>query len=138
MIIGAHFLILSQDPEADRAFFRNVLNFHSIDIGEGWLLFRLPPAELAVHPSNNHPVLLHGERQLLGTLLYLMCDDLNSVIASLKAKAIDCTPVMEAPWGIKTAIRLPSGGEIGLYQPKHPTAFDLKKADPVSTDRASS
>ncbi|HTD17668.1 MAG TPA: hypothetical protein VK673_20955 [Chthoniobacterales bacterium] len=124
MVNGAHFLLLSNNPEADRAFFRDVLEFHSIDIGDGWLLFRLPPAELAVHPTDNVSVQPHADRPLLPILLYLMCDDLNSTIESLKTKEIACTPVTEEPWGLRTTIRLPSGGEIGLYQPYHKTALD--------------
>jgi len=98
MVSGAHFLLLSKDPEADRAFFRDVLEFHSIDIGDGWLLFRLPPAELAIHPGDDSSGEPHDEPELLRTLLYLMCDDLNSTIESLRAKQIACTPVTEAAW----------------------------------------
>ena len=124
MVTGAHFVLLSTNPEADRAFFRDVLEFHSIDIGEGWLLFRLPPSELAVHPSDNSSsVQPDDEPQLLPTLLYLMCDNLNSTIERLKAKAIECSPITEASWGLRTTIRLPSGGHIGLYQPYHKTAL---------------
>jgi len=126
MITGAHFVLLSKDPEADRAFFRDVLDFHSIDIGDGWLLFRLPPAELAVHPGDSS-IQPSDEPHLLPTLPYFMCDNLNSTIESLKAKGIACTTVTEAAWGVRTTIRLPSGGEIGLYQPYSPTAFDQPK-----------
>ena len=123
MITGAHFVLLSKDPEADRAFFRDVLKFHSVDIGDGWLPFRVPPAELAVHPSNSGSA-QSDEPQLLPTLLYLMCDDLNSTIESLKAKQIACTSVTEAAWGLRTTLRLQSGGEIGLYQAYHTTALN--------------
>jgi catechol 2,3-dioxygenase-like lactoylglutathione lyase family enzyme len=126
MIIGAHVLLYSDKPEVDRAFFRDVLGFRGVDAGEGWLIFKLPPAEVAVHPSDGDTGQAHGGRHLLGAVLYLMCDDLASLIKSLQAKNVSCSAVEQAPWGIKTTIRLPSGGEIGLYQPKHPTAFDLE------------
>jgi catechol 2,3-dioxygenase-like lactoylglutathione lyase family enzyme len=125
MITGAHFLLYTKDPEADRAFFRDVLNFRSVDLGEGWLIFALPPSEMAVHPSDGNFVQRHADHPMLGAVLYLMCDDLRSFIKSLKAKNVRCTEVSEAPWGLKTTIPLPSGGEIGLYQPSHPTAIGL-------------
>jgi catechol 2,3-dioxygenase-like lactoylglutathione lyase family enzyme len=114
MIIGAHIVFYSKDPEADRAFFRDVLEFRPVDAGDGWLIFALPPAEAAFHPAN---------RTDLGTEFYLMCDDLKSVIKSLEAKKVSCAPISEERWGLRTSIRLPSGGEIGLYQPTHPTAL---------------
>jgi hypothetical protein len=126
MIIGAHFLFYSTDPDADRAFFRDVLEFPAIDIGGGWLIFALPPAEAAVHPAEDNRLQMHGDRPLAGAVLYLMCDDLDAHVASLAAKNVACTPVSEAPWGKKTTIPLPSGGEIGLYQPSHPTALGLR------------
>jgi len=125
MITGAHVLLHSQNPEADRAFFRDVLEFRSVDVGGGWLIFALPPAEAALHPIDGDSGQLHGGRHLLGAVLYLMCDDLQSLIQSLAAKNVHCSPVDEAQWGIKTTIPLPSGGEIGLYQPRHPTALHL-------------
>jgi catechol 2,3-dioxygenase-like lactoylglutathione lyase family enzyme len=124
MINGAHILLYSDQPEADRAFFRDVLGLRAVDAGGGWLIFALPPAEAAIHPTNGETrQQLHGGRGLLGAVLYLMCDDLPSTIKSLQAKNVICSPVEEAPWGIKTTIQLPSGGEIGLYQPTHPTAI---------------
>jgi catechol 2,3-dioxygenase-like lactoylglutathione lyase family enzyme len=125
MITGAHFLLYSKDPEADRLFFRDVLGFRAVDAGEGWLIFALPPAEMGVHPSNGDFVQRHAEHDLVGTVLYLMCDQLRSFIKSLEAKNVRCTEIEEAEWGMKTTIRLPSGGEIGLYQPSHPTALEL-------------
>lgn len=124
-ITGAHVLLYSSDPEADRAFFRDILKFRSVDVGHGWLIFKLPPAELAVHPADGDRSQVHAERPLLGAVLYLMCDDLGAAIQSLAAANIACTAVDEAPWGMKTTVRLPSGGEVGLYQPSHPTALDL-------------
>jgi hypothetical protein len=125
MIIGAHILLYSEKPELDRAFFSDVLGFRSVDVGHGWLIFALPPAEAALHPSDGESRQIHGGRHLLGAVLYLMCDDLKAYMKSLSAKNVSFTPVDEAPWGIKTTIRLPSGGEIGLYQPTHPTALGL-------------
>ncbi|SRR6266550_188807 len=121
MITGAHFLLYSKDPQADREFFSNVLEFRSIDLGEGWLLFALPPAELGLHPSSGDFVQMHAEHPMLGAVLYLMCDDLRSMMQSLEGKGVVCATPVEADWGISTSLRLPSGGEIGLYQPSHRT-----------------
>ena len=125
-ITGAHVLLYSENPEADRAFFRDILGFPAVDAGGGWLIFALPPAEVGIHPSDGEKRQLHGGRQLLGSVLYLMSDDLPALMQSLKAKKVTCSPVEEEDWGIKTTIQLPSGGELGLYQPTHPTALDLK------------
>ena len=126
MITGAHFLLYSEKPEADRAFLRDVLGFRSIDVGGGWLIFKLPPAEAAVHPmmDGDHRQ-SHGGHELTRVVLYLMCDDLQAQIKALKAKQVSTTDVEEEDWGIKTTIVLPSGGEIGLYQPTHRTALEL-------------
>ena len=126
MINGAHVLLYSQDPEADRAFFRSVLKFRSVDAGRGWLIFKLPPAEVAFHPSEDGAEPVHAGHPLLGGVLYFMCDDLSATIASLKAKKVKCSRVMTAPWGKVTTFKLPSGGKIGLYQPRHPTAINLR------------
>jgi len=115
MISGAHIIIYSKDAEADRAFFRDVLGFVSVDAGHGWLIFALPPAEAAFHPSEHN-----GDHEL-----YLMCDDLQAEIASLAEKQVQCSEVAEERWGSVTKFRLPSGGEVGLYQPKHVTALGL-------------
>jgi hypothetical protein len=123
MIKGAHFLLYSKNPEADRTFFRDVLDFRGVDLGHGWLIFALPPSEMAVHPVDGDFVQRHAEHELAGVVLYLMCDDLRETIEALKAKNVQCTRIDEAQWGIKTTIRLPSGSEIGLYQPKHETAI---------------
>src|SRR5262245_57686129 len=126
MITGAHFLLYSKDPAADRAFLRDVLGFRWIDAGDGWLLFALPPSELAVHPSPENFVQSHADHNLSGAVLYLMCEDLRSMIQFLEARKPGCSSeIVEARWGSKTTIRLPGGGEIGLYQPAHPTALDL-------------
>jgi catechol 2,3-dioxygenase-like lactoylglutathione lyase family enzyme len=125
MIIGTHVLLYSDHPEADRAFFRDVLRFHNVDAGEGWLIFGLPPAELGIHPTDEgeHRHQFHGGHHLLGSVLYLMCDDLKAMVASLRAKNVSCSEIGEERWGIHTIIILPSGSELGLYQPKHPLAI---------------
>ena len=124
-ITGAHILFYSDNPEADRAFFRDILGLRFVDAGGGWLIFALPPAEAGIHPSDGDRSQLHGGRQLLGAVLYLMCDDLTSLMKSLQARNVTGSPVEEADWGIKTTIQLPSGGDIGLYQPTHPTPLAL-------------
>jgi hypothetical protein len=121
MIARAHVLLYSKDPETDRAFFKTVLEFPSMDLGAGWLLFSLPPAELAVHPGDGRFVQMHAEHPMLGAVLYLMCVDLRSVMQMLSSKGVVCATPVEAEWGISTSLRLPSGGEISLYQPAHPT-----------------
>jgi len=126
MILGSHILFYSKDPEADRAFFRDALGFRSVDVGEGWLIFAMPPAEAAFHPTDHAFTQQHGGQALLGAVLYLMCDDLKAFAASLKNKNIQCSAFQEAGWGTSTTIPLPSGGAIGMYQPRHPTAFNLK------------
>lgn len=126
MISGAHFLLYSKDPEADRAFLRDVLEFRSVDAGQGWLIFALPPAEIAVHPVDDDAPQSVATGEVVGASLYLMCDDLGSTMKLLESKNVLCSEVNEAPWGIVTTFRLPSGGEIGLYQPTHPTALELR------------
>jgi hypothetical protein len=110
MIIGAHSIIYSTNAEADRAFFRDVLKFPHVDVGEGWLIFGLPPAELAVHPSEA------GDRHEL----FLMCDDLDGFIGELKQHNIACGPVQARSYGLVTELTLPSGGKLGVYEPRHP------------------
>jgi hypothetical protein len=114
MISGAHVIVYSKDAEADRAFFRDVLEFQSVDVGHGWLIFVLPPTEATFHPSEDD---VHE--------LYFMCDDLQAEMAFLAKKDVKCSKVEEARWGSITKMRLPGGGEVGLYQPKHPTALGL-------------
>jgi len=112
MITGAHIIVYSKDPDADRAVFRDILKFPAVDAGHGWLIFALPPTESAFHPSeknNQHE-------------LYFMCDDLKSTMESLQGRKLEFGPVHEECWGSVTTIILPGGGHIGLYQPKHPTA----------------
>jgi catechol 2,3-dioxygenase-like lactoylglutathione lyase family enzyme len=115
MINGAHVIIYSKDAEADRSFFKDVLGLDSVDAGGGWLIFALPPAEVACHPGDEN-----DQHEL-----YLMCQDLKATTAALAAKGITCGEVQEPPWGSLTSITLPGGGQLGLYQPKHPTAAKL-------------
>jgi hypothetical protein len=122
-ITGAHFLLYSRDPEADRAFLRDLLGLRSVDSGGGWLIFALPPAEMGVHPADASFVQRHGGEDLLGAVLYLMCADIRSTVASLERRQVKCAPIREAEWGPFTLIELPSGGKVGLYQPTHPTAI---------------
>jgi catechol 2,3-dioxygenase-like lactoylglutathione lyase family enzyme len=115
VITGAHVIIYSRDAEADRAFFRDVLQYSSVDAGGGWLIFKLPPAEVAVHPAEGA-----GSHEL-----YLMCDDVNATVEELSAKDVMCGPVSDEGWGLLTSIRLPGGGTLGLYEPRHPKATEL-------------
>ncbi len=114
MISGAHVIVYSKNAEADRAFFRDVLGFKSVDAGHGWLIFALPPAEAAFHPGEKNSV--HE--------LYVMCDDLKSEMASLAKKNVKCSEIHEERWGSITKMRLPGGGDVHLYQPKHRTALN--------------
>lgn len=116
MIIGAHVIVYSKDADADRAYFRDILGFKSVDAGHGWLIFALPPAEAAFHPDQEN------DRHEL----YFMCDDLKAEMSALKKKGVACSEVHNERWGSITKIRLPGGGQIGLYQPKHPTALTLR------------
>ena len=107
-IIGAHSILYSADAEADRAFLRDVIGSPNVDVGGGWLIFGLPPSEVAVHPGDN------DEHEL-----YLMCDDVDAFIAEMKAKNVECGPLHEQPWGRLTQVTLPGGGKLGVYQPLH-------------------
>jgi hypothetical protein len=109
MLIGAHSIIYSTNPDADRAFLRDVLRLPNVDVGEGWLIFGLPPAEVAVHPSDTN------DRHEF----YLMCDDLVAFVAVLKTHNIACGPVQDQGWGVLTQLTLPGGGKLGIYQPRH-------------------
>ena len=126
MIIGSHFLLYSRDSEADRVFLRDVLELPVVDAGGGWLIFGMSPAEAAIHPLEGESSQNDTAQGLLSGFLYLMCDDLDATIDSLKRKNVRCRELDRTRWGIKTTILLPSGGEIGLYQPAHPTALNLK------------
>ncbi len=109
MIIGAHAIVFSTNPEADRVFLRDVLHLPNVGAGDGWLIFKSPPAEIAVHPYKRNNV----------HTLYLMCDDVQAFMAEMKQQSIACDELVEAEWGILTNISLPGGGKLGVYQPTH-------------------
>lgn len=116
MINGAHVIVYSRDPEADRVFFRDVLDYPHVDAGGGWLIFRLPPAEVAVHPvdgAESHE-------------LYFMCDDVEESVRELTGKGVEFSgPITDEGWGRLTRFRLPGGGQVGMYEPRHERATGL-------------
>jgi|ERR1700741_3863813 catechol 2,3-dioxygenase-like lactoylglutathione lyase family enzyme len=114
MISGAHVVLYSENAEADLAFFRDIFGFPHVEAGDGWLIFAMPPAELAVHPAHEN------DRHEL----FFMCKDLKAEMAALAGKQIQCSEVQQARWGMVTKIQLPGGGRVGLYQPKHRTALE--------------
>ena len=115
MITGAHVILYSRDPEADRAFLRDLLGLRSVDAGGGWTIVALPPAEVAVHPADASGAVD----------LYLVCDDVDATVAELTGRGVPVVePVTDQGWGRLTAIGLPGGGRVGLYEARHPTAFD--------------
>lgn len=116
MIIGSHVIVYSADAEADRAFIRDTLGFDGVDAGGGWVIFKLPPAEIAVHPTD-------GEAKYE---FYLMCDNIESQLAALTAKGVEVAQtISDEGWGLLASIRLPSGADLALYEPRHPLAHDL-------------
>ncbi len=119
MITGAHAIIYSKNPDADRAFLRDVLKLTNVDVGGGWLIFGLPPAEVAVHPSDKNDV--HE--------LYLMCDDVEVFVMEMNKQGIATGPVQDEGWGLRAQLTLPGGGKLGIYQPRHarPEAMDARK-----------
>jgi hypothetical protein len=130
MIIGAHSILYSTNADADRAFLRDVIKLKSVDAGGGWLIFGLPPAELAVHPSDEDSV--HE--------FYLMCDDVDALVADLAGQGVACAPVQEQRWGRLTQVTLPGGGKLGIYQPRHvrpkaPRPAVKKRAKPAPKRR---
>jgi catechol 2,3-dioxygenase-like lactoylglutathione lyase family enzyme len=118
MITGMHSIIHTRDPAADRVFFRDVLGFQSVDAGDAWLIFALPPSEVAFHPADTN-----GKHEL-----YLMCDDVQAEVARLSSKGIECGAVSDQGWGLLTTIRLPGGGELGIYEPRHAIAHGAVRA----------
>jgi predicted enzyme related to lactoylglutathione lyase len=116
MITGMHAIVYTRQAEETRAFFRDVLEWPSVDAGGGWLIFKAPPAELAVHPTDGD-----GTQEL-----YLMCDDVHATVADLKAKGVTFTQdISDQGWGLLTEFELPGGGKMGLYEPRHPVAADI-------------
>ncbi|HJQ19505.1 MAG TPA: VOC family protein [Gemmatimonadaceae bacterium] len=115
-ITGLHAIVYSRQDQKTREFFRDVLGFPSVDAGRGWLIFAAPPAELAVHPAEGTE---HHE-------LYLMCDDIDKTVADLAKKGVKSSAVQDQPWGRLVNITLPSGQQLGIYQPRHPVALGLK------------
>ena len=119
MITGAHAIIFTSDPAGVRAFFRDVLEFPWVDAGDSWVIFALPPAELAAHPAEQ------GEER---HELYLMCDDLQTTVEQLENKGVGLTrPIADQGWGLITAIALPDGRELALYEPRHPTPHTQRR-----------
>jgi catechol 2,3-dioxygenase-like lactoylglutathione lyase family enzyme len=126
MITGTHAIIFAEDAEKARAFFRDVLEFPYLDAHDGWLIFKMPPAELGIHPAgepgdpaNTAP---SGHHEV-----YLMCDDVEATVADLTAKGVEfASPIENQGFGLLVRLRVPGAGEIGLYQPRHPTAYDLE------------
>ena len=117
MINGAHIILYSTDAEADRVFIRDVLGFAGVDAGDGWLIFKLPPAEVAVHPTEGL-----GKHEF-----YLMCDNLEKTLADLTARGVTIShPVSDQGWVLLASMKLPSGSELSIYQPRHPIAYDLE------------
>jgi catechol 2,3-dioxygenase-like lactoylglutathione lyase family enzyme len=115
VITGVHAIVFTRDAEAARSFFRDTLELDAVDAGGGWLIFALPPAELAAHPTDEHS---HHE-------LYLMCDDVHRTMRELKARGVEFTKeITDERWGLTTALELPGGGQLGLYEPKHPSPLD--------------
>jgi hypothetical protein len=115
MITGSHVIIYSHDAHADRAFFSDVLDYPHVDAGGGWLIFKLPPGEVAIHPTDGPQ----------SHELYLMCDDIKATVEHLTAEGLPCAEVTDQGWGLLTSVRLPGGGELGLYEPRHPRATEL-------------
>lgn len=126
MITGAHSIIYSKGTEADRAFFRDVLKLTNVDVGDGWLIFGLPPAEVAVHPSDENDV--HE--------FYLMCDDVEAFVEEMKQHDIDCDSVKDQGYGLFTQVTLPGGGKLGVYQPRHARPKGMGAKDGTGTTGA--
>ncbi len=125
IITGAHAIIYSRKPEADRAFLRDVLGLPYVDLSDGWLIFGLPPAELAVHPSAKNNI--HE--------LHFACRDIDAFVAAMKAEGISCAPVQHLRWSLLTQVRLPGGGKLGVYQPLHERPKGSRVRTPASTHR---
>jgi hypothetical protein len=129
MIIGAHSIIYSKSPEADRALLREVFGLPHVDVGDGWLIFGLPPSELAVHPSEKNDV--HE--------FFLISDDIDAFVRKMGKRGVACGPVRNEGWGLLTSVTLPGGGKLGVYQPRHarPKPLSLRKGARRRTRRTS-
>ena len=117
MFDGAHVILYSRDADADRAFIRDTLEFAGVDAGQGWLIFQLPPAEIAVHPTDGDPV----------AEFYLMCRDIDALLVRLQEQGVTSSAVTDQGWGRLASIRLPSGADLAIYEPQHPVAYDLPR-----------
>jgi hypothetical protein len=127
MIIGAHSILYSKAAESDREFLRDVLKMPYVDVHGGWLIFGLPPAEVAIHPSEKNDV--HE--------FYLMVDDVDAFVADLSRRGVNCSPVQSMGWGMLTQVTLPGGGKLGVYQPRHgrPRSMPAARAKGKKTAR---
>jgi len=125
MITGAHSIVYSTNSDADRAFFQNVLKLPSVDVGGGWLIFGLPPTEIAVHPSDKNGV--HE--------LYLICNDVEVFMAEMERRGITCDPVVEQDWGLLTQVTLPGGSKLGVYEPRHARPETRSAGKPMTTKK---
>jgi len=123
MINGAHIIIYSADSEKDRAFFRDILKLTNVDVGRGWLIFGLPPSELAVHPAAGNE----------GHELYLMCDDIKVFVKQMSKNKIACSAIQDQGWGLVTQLTLPGGGKLGVYQPRHARPKPVKLIKKIRT-----
>ncbi len=126
MITGAHIVLYSTDAGADRAFLRDVLGLEHVDAGEGWLIFRLPPSEVAVHPAHEH-----GAAEL-----YLTCADVEAFVADMARREVACTPIRDRGWGRLTELALPGGGTLGVYEPRHPRPGDVAEPRVLAPEEA--
>jgi len=126
MINGAHVVIYSKDPEADRSFFRDVLQFPSVNAGHGWLIFAMPPLEVAFHVCEQHDSEPHESGNHDKHELYFMCDDVAATLKDLTSKKVRVSEVSEQRWGKLASLTLPGGGKIGIYEPKHPSPLKLR------------
>ncbi len=116
VISGAHAIIYSADPKADRQFFRDLLHLPHVDVGEGWLIFGLPPSELAVHPAETS-----GAQEI-----YLLCDQIQAFLQEMEKRGISCAPIQSQRWGLLTYVTLPGGGRLGIYEPRHARPKPMK------------
>jgi predicted enzyme related to lactoylglutathione lyase len=119
VIVATHVTVYADDPEAARAFFRDVVGMANVDAGGGWLIFKLPPAELGIHPSGETSPGGHHE-------VFLMCDDIEKTVDELKTRGVEfSSPISDAGFGRMTSFKIPGGAELSLYEPRHPTAINL-------------